>query len=101
MRVFKPASYWRVVENGKWVLKTDAISGTPTTIAELAPADSSAASILRLGYVDDEGNPTSTLGDIIGVEIDMLAIGEVPTQRGGRPLSRGRSLYVKMRNADE
>lgn len=101
IRVFKPASYWRVVENGKWVLKTDAISGTPTTIAELAPADSTAASILRLGYVDAEGNPASTLSEIIGVEVDMLAIGEVPTQRGGRPLSRGRALYVKMRNADE
>lgn len=101
IRVYRPASYWRVVENNKWVLKTDAISGTPSTIAELAPADSSAASILRLGYVDDEGNPTSTLNEIIGVEIDMVAIGEVPTQRGGRPLSRGRSLYVKMRNADE
>lgn len=101
IRLYKPASYWRVVENNKWVLKTDAISGMPSTIAELAPADSSAASVLRLGYVDDEGNPTSTLSEIIGVEIDMLAIGEVPTQRGGRPLSRGRSLYVKMRNADE
>lgn len=101
IRVFRPASYWRVVESGKWVLKTDAISGTPTTIAELAPADSAASSILRLGYVDEEGNPTSKLGEIIGMEIDMVAIGQVPTQRGGRPLSRGRRLYVKMRNADE
>jgi hypothetical protein len=101
LRVYRPASYWRVVENGKWVLKTDAISGNPTTVAELAPADSAASSILRLGYVDDDGNPTSTLSEIIGVEIDLVAIGDVPTQRGGRPLSRGRTLYVKMRNADE
>ncbi len=101
VRVFKPASYWRVVEDGKWVLKTDAMRGTATTIAQLAPADSSASSILRLGYVDDEGNPTTTLSEIIGLEIDMVAIGDVPTQRGGRPLRRDRTLYVKMRNADE
>lgn len=101
IRVFRPSSYWRVVENGKWVLKTDAISGNPTTIAELAPGDSAASSILRLGYVDEDGNPTTTLSEIIGVEVDMVAIGDVPTQRGGRPLSRGRTLYVKMRNADE
>ena len=101
VRVFKPASYWRVVENGKWVLKTDAIRGTATTIAQLAPADSSASSILRLGYIDDEGKPTTTLSEIIGLEIDIVAIGDVPTQRGGRPLRRDRTLYVKMRNADE
>jgi len=101
VRVFKPASYWRVIENNKWVLKTDALSGKATTIAELAPSDSSASSILRLGYVDDDGNPTTTLSEIIGLEIDVVAIGEVPTQRGGRPLRRESTLYVKMRNADE
>jgi hypothetical protein len=101
VRVYRPASYWRVVENDKWVLKTDALSGKATTIAELAPSDSSASSILRLGYIDDDGSPTTTLSEIIGMEIDVVAIGDVPTQRGGRPLRRGRTLYVKMRNADE
>ncbi len=101
VRVYKPASYWRVVENGKWVLKTDALSGKPTTIAQLAPADSSASSILRLAYVDSAGKATTTLSEIIGLEIDIVAIGDVPTQRGGRPLRRDRTLYVKMRNADE
>jgi hypothetical protein len=101
VRVYRPSSYWRVVENNKWVLKTDALSGKATTIAELAPSDSSASSILRLAYVDSAGNTTTTLSEIIGLEIDVVAIGDVPTQRGGRPLRRESSLYVKMRNADE
>jgi hypothetical protein len=101
LRVYKPASYWRVAENGKWVLKTDALGGTPTTIAELAPADSSASSILRLGYYDAEGNPTTVLDSIVGIEIGIAAIGVVPTTRGGDPLRRDRTMYVKMRNADE
>lgn len=100
VRIFKPASYWRVTENGKWVLKTDATSGAPTTIADLAPADSSASSIIRLGYMDDDGNPTTTLSEIIGVEIGVAAIGAVPTRRGGHPLRRDRTLYVRLRNAD-
>jgi hypothetical protein len=101
VRVYNPASYWRVTENGRWVLKTDALGGTPTTIAELAPADFSASSILRLGYYDANGNPTTVLDSIVGIEIGVAAIGIVPTTRGGDPLRRDRTLYVKMRNADE
>ncbi len=100
VRVFHWGSYWLTPESGSWFLKTDALSGAPMVVSgPLASADSAASSVLRFSYLDVASNPAATLGEIERVAIDISAVGVVPKRRGGTPVSKERTLLVKLRNA--
>ncbi len=102
VRVFHWGSYWLTPENGSWFLKTDALSGAPMVVSgPLAPTDSAASSVLQFSYLDDEGNTAATVGEIERVEVAISAVGVVPKRRGGSPVSKERTLLVKLRNAAE
>lgn len=100
VRVFKRASYWLAAEDGDWRLKTDALGGGVTTVGgSLAPASEAAESVLRFRYYDDDGNETTTLAEIARIDLETRVDGVVPTTRGGDPLSKDRTISVKLRNA--
>ncbi len=101
VRVFQRASYWLTVQDGGWYLMSDALSGSATVVSgPLAPADSSASSVLQFHYLDRDGNPTGTLSDIVRIEVDVAAVGTVPRRRGDVPMRRDRTVSIKLRNAD-
>jgi hypothetical protein len=100
VRVFHRARYWLAPQDGSWFVKTDALSGTPTVVSgPLAPADSAGSSVLSFRYLDGQGQPATALSAIERVEIDVAAIGSVPTKRGGVPMQKRRMVSVKLRNA--
>ena len=99
-RAFQVASYWLSIQNGSWYMKSDALDGSPMVVTgPLAPADSTGASVLSLRYSDRFGKTTATLTEIHKIEIDVSALGMVPTKRGGAPMNKSRALAVKLRNA--
>jgi hypothetical protein len=100
VRVFRRARYWLEPHDGQWYVRTDALSGTPTVVGgPLAPTDSTGASVLRFRYLDALGNPVASLTEIRRIEIDVSAIGSVPTERGGRPMRKRHVLTIGARNA--
>jgi hypothetical protein len=102
VRAFQMASYWLTTQDGSWYMKSDALGGSPMVVSgPLAPADSTGSSILRLKYTDRFGNTTATLSEIHKIEIDVSAVGAVPTKRGGPPMSKNRAIAVKLRNAGQ
>lgn len=102
VRAYHLASYWLTTQNGSWYMKSDALAGSPTVVSgPLAPADSTGSSILSLTYTDRFGKATATLTEIHKIEIDVSALGMVPTTRGGVPMNKNRALAVKLRNAGQ
>lgn len=101
LRVFQHASYWLASENGRWFVKTDALGGAATAIAgPLAPSDSAASSILQFRYLDASGAPTATLTAITDIQLDGMAVGDVPMRRGGTPYSTADVALFKLRNTE-
>ncbi len=100
VRAFNHGSYWLATRDGGWYLLSDAISGQPAVVSgPLAPADSTATAVLSFVYLDSEENITSNVKEIERIEIDVGVVGRVPTQRGGEPLRRDRTVSIKQRNA--
>ncbi len=100
VRAFDPASYWLSAEDGSWFLKTNATAGSATRVASrLAPADSTAASVMRFIYLDGQGKATATLAEIAQIEIAASALGAVPKRRGGQPLRKEQTVSIALRNA--
>jgi len=100
VRVFHWSSYWLTVQDGSWFMKSDALSGSPMVVSgPLAPSDSASASVLSFRYINSQGDPTATITDIERIEIDVTALGVVPTTRGGLPMQKNRTVSVKLRNA--
>ncbi len=100
VRAFRWARYWLTTEDGSWFVKTDALSGSPMVVSgPLAPADSAASAVVRFRYLDPAGNPPAAPAEIDRVEIDVTAVGAVTPRKGGAPLSKSRTVAVKLRNA--
>lgn len=101
MRLFHRGSYWLTVEGKQWYLKTDAVQGKPTVVSgPLAPADSSAGSVLAFRYLNKSGATTAQADSIATIEIDAVAIGDVRSRRSGQPLRKDRTMTIRLRNAD-
>jgi hypothetical protein len=100
VRAFNHGSYWLATRHGAWYLLSDAISGQPKVITgPLASADSTAASVLSFVYLDAGETVTANVKAIERIEIDVGAVGRVPTTRGGDPLRRDRTVSIKQRNS--
>jgi len=100
VRAFHWSSYWLTTQDGSWFMKSDALSGSPMVVSgPLAPSDSASASVLSFRYIDWQGDPTATITEIERIEIDVMALGVVPTTRGGLPMRKNRTVSVKLRNA--
>lgn len=98
LRVFEHGSFWLTVEEGNWVLKTDVLDGTPMVVGSpLGPA--SKTQPLRFLYYDRAGVATTDVSAIARIEVEVRAIGVVPTQRGGEPLAKERTISIRLRNA--
>lgn len=101
LRLFDYGSYWLTTENGSWHVKTDAFQGTATLVSgPLAPADSSAGTVVTFRYVDAAGSPTTNLDEIAYIELDANALGVVPNRRSGEPLHKDRTISIRLRNSD-
>jgi len=102
VRAYQMARYWLTTQDGSWYMKSDALGGSPSVVSgPLAPADSTGSSVLSLKYTDRFGKTTAMLTEIHKIEIDVSALGMVPTRRGGVPMNKNRALAVKLRNAGQ
>lgn len=101
VRLFHHGSYWLTAEAGHWYLKTDAFQGVPTLVGgPLAPADSTAGSVLAFRYLNRSGTTTAQLDSIATIEIDAMTLGAVPKWRSGEPLRKDRTVSIRLRNAE-
>jgi hypothetical protein len=101
MRLFHHGSYWLTAQRGGWYLMTDALQRSPTLVGgPLAPADSSAGSVLTFRYLNNAGMTTAQLDSIAKIEIDAVTLGVVPKRRTGEPLRKDRTVSIRLRNAD-
>lgn len=101
VRLFHHGSYWLTAEAGHWYVKTDALQGVPTLVGgPLAPADSTAGSVLEFRYLNRSGTTTAQLDSIATIEIDATTLGAVPKWRSGQPLRKDRTVSIRLRNAE-
>jgi hypothetical protein len=101
LRLFHHGSYWLTAQRGGWHLMTDALQSLPTLVGgPLAPADSSAGSVLTFRYLNSAGTTTAQLDSIVKIEIDAVTLGVVPKRRTGEPLRKDRTVSIRLRNAD-